>query len=305
MTPVGVSVNRLIETTGHDRRLFHIPDHFRDLAMSPRWVIAFVAGFCVATASSAADLKKASRTIAKEPAYQTKAPEYLLLVFGPDANERVWIVRDGDTLYVDRNGNGDLTDPGEAIPTKKRDGSDPDVDGRSFDVGDITVGGRTHKSLVVGTGPLASMVEEIRNQPHARELLKADPKTQIATLTLEVRHQTLKGPGVDGRVPVMAGPIDLDGMLVFGKRPQDAPIVYPDGPRQITFYAIKPDVQLGREADFVLTVGSPGLGNGTLAMLAYDKVIPPDARPTLEINYPPAKAGDPPVKEQYELKDRC
>jgi hypothetical protein len=36
-----------------------------------------------------------------------------LLVFGTDARDRVWLVHDGDTLFVDRNGNGDLTDDGE------------------------------------------------------------------------------------------------------------------------------------------------------------------------------------------------
>jgi hypothetical protein len=273
--------------------------------MSFRSITALVVGLGLVGACSAADLAKVSRTIAKEPTYKSKSPEYLLLAFGPDASERVWIVRDGNTLYVDRNGNGDLTDPGEAIQAKKRDGGDPDMDGRGFDVGEITVGGRTHKGLVVGTGPLAAMTEELRNQPHARELLKADPKTQIATLTLEVQHPTLRGPGIDGRVPVMTGPIDLDGVLVFSKRPHDAPIVYPDGPRQITFYAERPSLQLGREADFVLTVGSPGLGKGTFTMLAYDKVIPAGIRPTVEITYPPAKVTDAPFKELYELTDRC
>jgi hypothetical protein len=67
----------------------------------------------VATAS-AADLAKVDRSVAKEAAYQNK-PKYCLLVFGPDAKTRVWLVRDGDTLYVDKNGNGDLTDDGERL----------------------------------------------------------------------------------------------------------------------------------------------------------------------------------------------
>ena len=61
----------------------------------------------------AADLTKVDRSIKKEPAYQTKAPRYCLLVFGPRADYRVWLVLDGSTLYVDRNGNGDLTEAGQ------------------------------------------------------------------------------------------------------------------------------------------------------------------------------------------------
>jgi hypothetical protein len=61
---------------------------------------------------SAADLSGIDRAIAREPAYKSR-PRYCLLVFGPEAKFRVWLVQDGDTLYVDRNGNGDLTEPGE------------------------------------------------------------------------------------------------------------------------------------------------------------------------------------------------
>jgi hypothetical protein len=63
---------------------------------------------------SAIDLTKIERTIAKEPAYRNQ-PKYCLLVFGPEAKFRVWLVLDGDVLYVDRNGNGDLTEAGERM----------------------------------------------------------------------------------------------------------------------------------------------------------------------------------------------
>jgi hypothetical protein len=65
--------------------------------------------------AGAADLGKVDRTLKKEPAYKGQ-PKYCLLVFGPEARARVWLVLDGTTLYVDKNGNGDLTDPGECFP---------------------------------------------------------------------------------------------------------------------------------------------------------------------------------------------
>jgi hypothetical protein len=64
----------------------------------------------------AADLTKIPRTIAKEPAYRTTSPQYCLVVFGPEAKDRVWLVLDGDVLYADRNSNGDLTEPTEQFP---------------------------------------------------------------------------------------------------------------------------------------------------------------------------------------------
>jgi hypothetical protein len=61
------------------------------------------------------DLTKIDRKISHEPHYQN-TPHYALLVFGPKAEHRSWLVFDGDTVaYLDRNGNGDLTEPGERI----------------------------------------------------------------------------------------------------------------------------------------------------------------------------------------------
>src|SRR5437870_13912675 len=64
----------------------------------------------------AADLSKIDRTIGKEPVYESESkPKYCLVVFGPEAKTRVWLVLDGDVLYVDRNGDGDLTGKDERI----------------------------------------------------------------------------------------------------------------------------------------------------------------------------------------------
>ncbi len=67
----------------------------------------------LAAPAAAVDLAKIDRSIRKEPVYQSKEPQYCLLVFGPEAKVRVWLVLDGDALYLDRN--GDLTEPGKRI----------------------------------------------------------------------------------------------------------------------------------------------------------------------------------------------
>ena len=81
------------------------------------WAL-LVAG-ALALSAHAGDLTKIDRTIAKEPAYQSKSPSYALLVFGPEAKSRAWVVLDGDFLYVDRNCNGDLTEEGERLVIKR------------------------------------------------------------------------------------------------------------------------------------------------------------------------------------------
>jgi hypothetical protein len=81
-------------------------------------MLVFLSALFFATGAAAtalgADLAKIDRTIAKEPAYKSK-PKYCLLVFGPEATTRVWLALDGDVLYVDRNGNGNLTEEDERI----------------------------------------------------------------------------------------------------------------------------------------------------------------------------------------------
>src|SRR5262245_21094206 len=72
-----------------------------------RW-IASVGALLVAASAWAVDYDRIDRAILHEPVYQSGAPQYALLLFGPQA-KRVWLVIDGSTAYVDRHADGDLT----------------------------------------------------------------------------------------------------------------------------------------------------------------------------------------------------
>jgi hypothetical protein len=72
--------------------------------------VGFAATF---TKAKAVDYEKIGRTIVKEPKYTTSAQRYALLLFGPQAELKVWLVFDGDTVYLDRDMDGDLTDANE------------------------------------------------------------------------------------------------------------------------------------------------------------------------------------------------
>jgi hypothetical protein len=99
----------------------------------------------------AADLSKIERTITKEPKYQSK-PKYCLLIFRPEAKTRVWLVLDGDILYVDRNDNGDLTEEGERILMASFDKERHPLlckEWRQVKVGNIRDGGLTHTDLMI------------------------------------------------------------------------------------------------------------------------------------------------------------
>src|SRR5262249_52835659 len=90
----------------------------RKLAMTlPRSLLLLTVVVTSAAQATAADLTKIDRTIAKEPTYKGHS-KYCLLVFGPEAKTKVWIVLDGEVLYVDHNATGDFTEPYKRLPCK-------------------------------------------------------------------------------------------------------------------------------------------------------------------------------------------
>jgi hypothetical protein len=249
----------------------------------------------------AADLTKIERSLRKEPVYQTKMPKYCLLVFGPEAKTRVWLVLDGKTLYVDRNANGDLTDDGEKIAGKKG----LDVFGEDgeylFKVDEIHDGLRTHKNLSLTVRKLAYFAE--RSEAMKKWLANVSSKRGYS-LKVEVELPGWKGEGAGGRIQQLVLLWDARGLLTFADKPREAPIISFGGPWQILFLPGN-RLTVGGESNLILGVGTPGLGAGTTAFLGYPGVIPETLHPRVEITYPPKNPGDPPEKRLYELKERC
>lgn len=60
-----------------------------------------------------------ARKIVKVPAFQQAQQQYFLLLLGQKPHREIWIIADGRDFYVDRNGNGDLTDAGEKFTAPK------------------------------------------------------------------------------------------------------------------------------------------------------------------------------------------
>jgi hypothetical protein len=264
-----------------------------------RCVLAVAVAVASAAAVPAADLSKVERTIAKEPTYKGK-PKYCLLVFGPEAAHRVWLVQDGDTLYVDRNGNGDLTEPGEKVAAEK---DERNADGEyTFKAGDVTVGAHVHKLPYVIVTKLDVLAE---SDEGVKEFHAKNPQARGYTVQAEIEMPGWKGTGVGGRVVQRAFYLDAHGVLQFADSPREAPVVHFGADSwQVTLFG-RHTLTRGRQADVVLGVGTPGVGPGTTAFIDYGGVIPEKMYPTLDITYPPKQPGEPPVREHYELKQRC
>src|SRR5262249_43349798 len=153
--------------------------------------------------------------------YRSK-PKYCLLVFGPEADTRVWLVQDGDTLYVDRDGKGDLTKAGEKVTAEKREG--PDERECTFVVGDIRDGRRLHKATSVSVSKIDFFLAE--RFAFAKALLDKDPKARAYSISVDMEMPGWKGTGVGSRVRQHTFFGDVHGMLQFADRPQDAPIIH-------------------------------------------------------------------------------
>ncbi|MEX2119438.1 MAG: hypothetical protein WD847_07575 [Pirellulales bacterium] len=241
----------------------------------------------------------ADRRIGKEPLYQAN-PRYCLLLFGREVTTSVWLVLDGDQLYADRNGNGDLTDDGEPVRATKSSRLASDKAPRRFKIGEIRDGNRTHGNLLFQVTSLSGFATE----DQAKELLARDPDALAYRLWADVEVPGFKGQGVEGRLEQYVQYSDVNGFLQFADRPQDAPIIHFGGELQIMLWA-RPALTLGRPTDVYLALGTPGFGAGTTAYVGYEGVVPEDRWPTVEVVYPPGMAGEPPVRETYELPRRC
>lgn len=246
---------------------------------------------------SASDLASIDRTIAKEPAYQSKQVKYCLLVFGPEAKTRVWLVQDGDTLYVDRNGNGDLTGEAKCVPIKQKDKFF-----RTFEAGSITDGLLTHTDLSISQLP----VDE-GGVGNAKEFARikaqgGEPWTWWIRLSVE-------RPADDSRpLPKRISYVingDGFGYLLFANRPQEAPVIHLNGPWTLGLQDVKQQLTAGRSSRLQLGVGTPGIGPGTFAYVEYPKTIPVDVYPQAEITFPNQIRGADPITERYTLKSRC
>jgi hypothetical protein len=233
----------------------------------------------------------------KEPAYAGK-PAYCCLAFDRDKSV-VWLALDGDRLHIDRNANGNLTDDGDPV-VASTDGSG-DSAWQTFRVKELHVAGRTHRDLTLTVAALKSSGNDLAS---VTKLLAAKPDASSYRLTVEVEMPGRTGYGVGGRVPHNVGITDAGGVLQFAAKAADAPLVHFDGPLVVapdepaTFIA-------GRQVDLMLVVGSRGEGPGTFAALAFERLIPAGVYPVAEVEFPPKTPGEPPVRERYELKQRC
>jgi len=223
-------------------------------------ISALVVAAAMALTAQGADLTKIDRTIASEPAYKTK-PKYGLLVFGPEAKSRVWLVLDGDVLYVDRNGNGDLTEKGERINQVR---ASDETNG--FPIGDL--------SLPDDSFPKNSSGLWVYG--HTHQGAATDSMRFRITINQKTWFATCKE---------------------FADRPKDAPIIHFNFEGPLTFVCLDPPTFVpGKTANLVIHIGTPGLGEKTCVWREHaSSIVGLQVGLLAEIEYPNKDPGGKPL----------
>jgi hypothetical protein len=247
--------------------------------------LAMVISLALAGQTRTVDLAKIDRSLRKEPAYQSKQPRYCLLVFGPQAKTRVWVVLDGGVLYLDRNGNGDLTDPGERITAEELHPERPDVEVvYRFELT------KARDEPILTCGPEVRWFQVVQYVPRADWHDQAWVKSQqerpysfaVTTKTGHCRRAVFR----------------------FATNSQEAPILHFDGPRGFVLsdQFDQPRFRPGESCELAVELHTQGWN---ASVRTYFEEVPEDAHPVADIEFPPGRPGEDPIRVRVELTERC
>jgi hypothetical protein len=224
----------------------------------------------------AADLTKIDRTLTKEPAYQG-TPKYCLLVFGPEAKTRVWLVLDGEVLYVDRNGNGNLTEKGKQARLMELDGQ---VTERARGIKHTALrvipqkdGGMVVSLMAEGKYRQRSTSVTFARRPQEAPVLHFNGPVSVrfSWAVQEVERAKIEPPDVDAGRKHLLLHLGKD-IPVPGERRQDRPV------------------------PLSAVLGTPGLGEGTFVTYkALDILGQPNERIAVEVTFPNRDATGKPI----------
>jgi hypothetical protein len=230
-----------------------------------------------ATLVSPSDLTHVQRRL-REPANLAK-PRYCLLVFGKQADTSVWMVEDGDRLYVDRMATGDLTDAADAVPASDqrelklagegKDNTPIPYREATFSVGDIT--------------------------PHGQP----ETHTQLKVTRFQKGSQSAEyvvGVQVGGSLPQYAG-----WGPIFSASQNDATVIHFGGPVMAKALRGSSISRGTKQPEVHFCIGTPGIGKYSFAYVSYE-AVPKEIRPVVQIAWPSA---GPAILERFELAQRC
>jgi len=240
--------------------------------------------------AAATDLSTVDRKIAKLPKFTAEKQLYALLILGKDAATKVWLVADGENLYVDRNGNGDLTDDGEPLAAK----TSTDLRGR-YRTCEWSVGRLAPRSPYL----VHVAVQYINTSWHPEDPALADPQWDTLLKLPDANRSAIRV-----RRPVSRR--DYSGSTGFRSSPEDAPVLHMDGPLTLLLKG-GPTLKRTEPTELQVTVGTPAWSRdlpGSYVWLAYE-AFPAAARPVIEVEFPGRRPGSYLPVRRFTLDGKC
>jgi hypothetical protein len=228
--------------------------------------------FC--SSARAVDYSQVDRTIAKEPAYQSP-PKYALLLFGKEAKLRIWVVLDGQTLYLARNADGDLTG------NQKRFA-------RIEECRDVEINDPGEKISY-----LIRHVQTHQDKEQTREFLMADIDVKGSVCYSQYCSVELKGRAGEAKIAHFDGPLTMGPLTVNWKLPTELALVTGDKPTDLRGHVGTMDAEHG------CWVVVRSHNNATKS------AFPEGVYPVVDIQYPPKAPGGVPLKKRYPLDNFC
>lgn len=237
--------------------------------------ISMLVGLLWAAPAAAVDYDKIDRSIGKEPAYAGQ-PEYALLLLGAEARRRVWVVVDGETIYIDRNGDGDLTAPDERF-AKSEDCKQLDISEPGGDKKYVIDRLKIHRDKSDKWPPTLMAHIDVGPSPSFQQYCDARL----------------------GANPAEAALAHFDGPLAIGPNT----ISWKVPPETVLSTGAKPD-------DLFAQIGTMSERHKCWVVVVSHKwmtgcCFPDGVRPRVVVEFPARQPGDPPVIERYTLDSFC
>jgi hypothetical protein len=227
-----------------------------------------------AAPARALDYDQVDRKLINEPAYVSKAPKYALLLFGRDARVRVWVVADGQAVYVDRNGDGDITAKdehfGKIADCRNIELADPDG-GTRFVISGMSTYGE-------GNPPRPHLMANVEIKGSARYEQYCDAAMGDSPREAAIAH--------------FHGPLTIGPQTISWKVPPKLALVTGEKP-----------------VDLRAMIGTMSAKHGCWVVVRTHNgkapAFPKDVFPVVDIEFPSDTKGGPLLKERYPLDGFC
>jgi hypothetical protein len=223
------------------------------------------------TTAREVDYTRVDRTVGNEPAYQ-QAPRYALLLFGTEARLRVLVALDGQTVYIDRNADGNLTGKDECFA-------------RPQDCKDIEIKGSDGKTRYRING-----LSTFKDQ--AREHLMVDVTINGPLSYQQYCDVELKGSVREARLAHFHGPLTMGPVTINWKVPAGLTLATGEKPTELQGH-----------------VGTFSAKHGCWVVVrshnGKQSAFPEGVHPVVDVQFPPKAAGGPAVKRRYALDQFC